>query len=101
MADEKPKTSLRTLSKCDWSLPAGTDLPDDERIQLGCLLRIADATELMASNYIRLQNEVEQYKRWHAEEANRNKRLRKDYACLQGQNTKLKNKIKALTTKAE
>jgi hypothetical protein len=36
--------------------------PTWETLQIGAILRIADATERMASNYVQLQNNVEYYK---------------------------------------
>jgi len=53
-----PFKSYREQSKTDWgiNLPEQTPL-DVDQIQIGALLRIADATELMASNYKKLQEE--------------------------------------------
>lgn len=70
-----------------------------EDIQLGCLQRIADATEKMASNYQKMQTDIELYKRWYNEKraiiATRDKTI----SNMRGQITKLKNKLKVLNEK--
>lgn len=41
--------------------------PGAENIKLGCLQRIAKATEAMSQNYVRLENDLAYYKRMYAE----------------------------------
>lgn len=81
-------------SRKDWGRmgPEGIK-PTNEDITLGCILRIADATEAMAKNYVFLQNELTAAKK-------RNDYLkslseRKDYQIrgLKGQITKLKKEL--------
>lgn len=54
-----PDKSFKKESRIDWH--ATTDKEDTyighERIKLGCLMRIADATEAMAKNFTDLQME--------------------------------------------
>jgi len=64
-----------------------------EHINLGCMLRIADASELMAKNHQRLINDVEMYKRWYNEEREENARLRKSNSGLKGWVTRLKGDL--------
>lgn len=52
-------------SKKEWY----TNLPiNNNDLQTGCLMRIADATEKMASNYVRMENDLAMYKRWYEQE---------------------------------
>jgi len=92
--------SYRDASKDNWGVDDSTT-GDPERVKMGpdqikagALQRIADATELMAKNYIEMQRENERlrvdkamYYRWYQKEQNRNRSLR-------GVITKLKNKFK-------
>jgi len=78
-------------SKGNWAPIAG-DNPTAEQIGVGCLQRIAAATELMAQNYKSLQNERERYERLYQEELKRNARLHKSNAALRGHIKRLKNK---------
>lgn len=49
-------------SKKEWY----TNLPiNNNDLQTGCLMRIADATEKMASNYVRMENDL----KWHRDRA--------------------------------
>lgn len=80
--------NLRESSKLNWDGGNKT-----ESIKLGCLQRIADAAEIMATNYINLQNELDIYKRWYNERCEVVKRRDKYISSLRGQITKLKNKL--------
>ena len=66
--------------------------PNENQLKLGCLQRIADATELMAQNYQSLIGERDSYKRKY--EAERDRRLNQDKcnAALRGVITKMKKK---------
>jgi predicted nuclease with TOPRIM domain len=65
-----------------------------EQITLGAMLRIADATELMAKNFQEMQTDRDMYKRWYNEECERNNFLIKRNRALRGHITRLKNRIK-------
>ena len=68
-----------------------------EEINSGCLQRIADATEKMASNYTSLQNDRDLYKRWYEEERAYKNKLHNRIRSLKGVITKIKktkNKLK-------
>ena len=69
-----------------------TEIINFNALNCGSLQRIADATELMASNYIALQNERDKYKRWFEEESAIRYKMAKRMAALSGVITKLKKK---------
>lgn len=91
--------SYRDASKDNWGVTDNTTSDPEcihvgtDQIKAGALQRIADATDLMAKNYIEMQRENERlrvdkamYYRWYQKEENRNRSLR-------GVITKLKNKF--------
>ena len=81
---------LRKLSKKTW-IGDGTL----ELINAGSLQRIADATELMATNYTRLQADLEFYKALAAERDDTIGRIWRSLAAQKGQVTRLRNKLAA------
>lgn len=89
MAEQK---FYREQSKRNW-FTTGDVL--QEHLQTGCLQRIADATELMAKNYLSLQGDADRYKRWYQQEQGYNKGLRLSNAALKGQITKLNKALAA------
>jgi hypothetical protein len=78
-------------SKIEWQSSGPDVYPGHERIQLGCLQRIADATEAMAKPFVNLVSERERYERYYKSEREDNKRLARRIAALQGVITKMKN----------
>lgn len=64
-----------------------------DAINASALIRIADATEKMATNYTNLQNDLDRYKRWYNQECEKVHNRDKTISNLRGQITKLKNKI--------
>ena len=82
--------TFRELSKTKWT----TETTDREAIQLGCMLRIADATEAMSKSHIELQRDYNYMKddrdyyrsQYHLSE--------KRVAAYKGHITRLKNKQK-------
>ncbi|TAN12337.1 MAG: hypothetical protein EPN37_15550 [Chitinophagaceae bacterium] len=81
-------STLKELSKKDLT---GSSVC--ENIQLGCLQRIADACEKMVSNYQKMENDLADYKRKHADATETIRNLIKSISSLRGQNTKLKKKL--------
>lgn len=79
--------TIREISKRNWN---GDNSHRD--IDSGSLQRIADATEIMAQNFIQLQNDRDMYKRWWKEQQEESARLSRRVSALQGVITKLKNK---------
>ena len=72
------------------------DSPTLEQINTSALIRIANATEKMASNYTTLQNALEWHKKRYSEKSIIIRGKDKTISSLRGQNTKLRNKIKLL-----
>lgn len=82
--------TFREKSRTDYN--NGTDAVSGEDIQIGCLQRIADATELMAKNYTKLQADLDMYKKWYNESDENRWALERKISSLRGVITKLKNK---------
>ena len=83
--------TLRELSKQEFISTVGNT---NESISTGALQRIADATELMAKNYIKLQDDAAMYKRWYNESREQKEKLYRQISALKGVITELKNKAK-------
>jgi len=81
--------NLRELSKQNFESANGNTL---EAIGAGSLQRIADATELMAKNYLQLQTDRELYKRWYNESKAQKEKLYRQISALKGVITKLKKR---------
>lgn len=80
----------RELSKQNWELGddhLGQNIKD---LELGCLLRIADATEVMAKNYNKLLDDTAHYKGRLESEQEITKRLMRRIAGLKGHINRLK-----------
>ena len=77
--------TFRGSSKQEW-----TSNTSVEHINAGSLQRIADACELMASNYLRLQNDLDLNRRWHREEQSLRRKRDRQIAALRGVITRLK-----------
>ncbi|MBW7935046.1 MAG: hypothetical protein H3C62_15855 [Gemmatimonadaceae bacterium] len=58
--------------------------PGIERVQIGCLQRIADAAETMAQNHAHLIAERDRYERWYNSEKSANATLRRRVNALRG-----------------
>lgn len=90
--------SHRENSRINWgkTMPDGADSnPDRDAIELGCLLRIADATEAMAKNHVKLIDERDYLSRRNNEQHDTIARLERQRAALRGQVTRLKKKLAA------
>lgn len=61
-----------------------------EHLNAGSLQRIADATEAMAKNHIRLQSDLDWYTRMYNQERETTKRLNNEIRSLKGWITRLK-----------
>lgn len=83
--------SYKKESRSDW----GAELPEDQKlsmdqIQLGCILRIADATEAMAKNHTQLQADLDWYKRQYNSYKERLEASENSNRSLRGVITKLR-----------
>lgn len=74
-------TTFREASRLEWT-PTQSDGPVAEQISIGCLQRIADATEKMALRYTEL--------------IDRNTRLQRDYNRLSEKSAKQERTIAGL-----
>ncbi len=71
-----------------------------ESVQVGCLQRIADATEAMARNYVSMQRDLEYYQNRCKYEQSARQRLLAQRAALRGVITKLKKQLQDKETNA-
>ena len=62
----------------------------NDDLQVGCLQRIADATEAMAKNHIRLMEERDRYERWWKTAKADAERIARSNAALRGYIKRLK-----------
>jgi hypothetical protein len=78
-------------SRKHWYLETDASLPQD-KVQLGAILRIADAAEAMAKNYNDLVKERDNYKQWYEEAHARNQKLYRTIYALKAWITRWKKK---------
>ena len=84
----------RELSRKEFIINYQSDgLLSNDEIQIGCLQRIADATELMARSHAELQTNLDMYKRWYSIELGNVRERDKTIISMRGQITKLKNRL--------
>lgn len=88
--------SHRDASRTNW----GRDLQEGqgsnvEDIQLGCLLRIADATEAMAKEHTRLIRDRDYYEAGYRRQRKEIEALARRIASLRGVITRMKNAARA------
>jgi seryl-tRNA synthetase len=72
----------------------GSKLTNDELI-LGCMLRIADNTELMAGNFIKMQKNIQSLERSVEFYRSERDRVTKQLQVQKGLNTRLRKKLDA------
>lgn len=84
--------NLKDSSRINWAAsPLNEfDYLGDMNVQLGCLMRIADAVEIMAKNYTQMQNDRDCYMKWYREERERNKKITRSQSALRGYIKRLK-----------
>lgn len=88
-----PFKSYRKESRSDWGKEmAEKESLSVEQLQTGALLRLADATEMMAKNYTSMQANLDWYKNQSQERHDRILSLEKQVSSLKGVITKLKKK---------
>lgn len=76
---------MREQSKENWNSNSTI-----QEINAGSFQRIADAAELMASNYLKLQRDLDMYKRLYEEENKEKKIAYRRNIALRGYITRLK-----------
>lgn len=82
--------NYRDESRGQWG--QNTETPTIEQLTMGCMLRIADATELMAKNYAELIAERDQALRSEAYWRDLYEKCSRRRSALKGVVTKLKNR---------
>lgn len=85
--------SYREESKKDY----GTEVENSEnltreQLEIGSLLRIADATEIIAQNYVKLQTDYEYMRSSRDKYKEESERMADRIKALKGVITKMKNK---------
>jgi len=84
--------SYREESRLNYGLFTERDNICDDQLKIGALLRIADATEVMAENHQSLIDSRDKYKSLHEKERETTARMAHRISGLQGHITRLKNK---------
>lgn len=84
--------TCREASKQNWT--TNNTQATESEINLGSLQRIADATEVMAGNFIALQNDRDLYRRWYNEQRQNTEKLYNRIRSLKGHITRLKKNRK-------
>jgi hypothetical protein len=92
--------SYRAESRRDWGVNSEHGPLTREQVSLGALLRIADATELMAKRHTELIAERDQSDHWYRHERNRRQTAERQLAAARGQITKLKKRLAQAQTQA-
>jgi len=82
---------LREASKRGWT--SSTDTPTTTDLQIGALMRIADASETMALRYQELIDNREHWRQEFFRIANQNVILRHQIAGLKGVLTRLRKRL--------
>ncbi len=83
-------TSYRQGSKADYGITNDNGILTLDQINTGCMLRIADATEAIAKNYLKLQSDLDVSRKLYEQKTVYAKTLEKRNAALRGVITKLK-----------
>ena len=84
--------SYREESKTNWGITVDESTkPDRDQLHLGCMLRIADATEAMAKNHVQLQNELKWANERNLRLVERNEKLQRQVNAYKGIVKRLKN----------
>lgn len=83
--------NLRDESRKTWTIN-GDSAPTLEQINMGSLLRIADASEAMAKNHVQLQRDRDMYFKWYEREYENRLKLERQINALRGVITKMKKR---------
>lgn len=84
--------SYREESKTNWGTSG--EIFNNDHIQLGCILRIADAMELMVKDREKMIRELDWYKEAYGRKRDDNDRLYKRISGYKGAITKIKKRLK-------
>ena len=87
--------NYKSESRKDWGQDTNGSLTI-EQINCGAILRIADAVELMAKNYLQLQHDAAFYKRKYQEQQKEIESLTRSKNAYSGHVKRLKKKVAAV-----
>lgn len=77
--------SWKDASKINWTSEGdGNGFIGENKIAVGCLMRIASATESMARSHADLIAEAERFKKWYHEEKARREKLQRQVNAYKG-----------------
>jgi hypothetical protein len=68
-----------------------------DHINAGSLQRIADATELIAKDYVRLRDERDRYERYYKEHTKTIGKLQRSISAHKAHNTRLRNRLSQIS----
>lgn len=88
--------SFKEESKKNWGADKKGQEMSREEIAHGCLLRIADAIEVMAKRHTDLIDERNRYERYYNQETAARKRIENTLKSTKGHLTRARNRIKEL-----
>ncbi len=92
------KDGFRDLSRGAFGRPSESSY---DALQASALVRIADAAELISTNYDQLRRDKEMYFRWYQERGETIERLNRKLAGTQGYLKRQRNEINRLKTELE
>ena len=86
---------IKNASRRNWSTSTVNEhgYPGDENIKIGCMQRIADATEAMAKNHVQLQSDYDYMKGSRDHYRNLYETEKRRSAALRGVINKMKKKL--------
>ncbi|MFA5849964.1 MAG: hypothetical protein WC833_08775 [Bacteroidales bacterium] len=88
-----PQKNYRDESRKNWvKVQTDNATLSNEELQFGAILRIADATEAMAKNYVQMQGDLDYYKKGYKEQQAEIARLVKSNSAYKGHFRRLKSK---------
>lgn len=82
--------NYREVSRFNFGKLSDGESVSIEELQIGCMQRIADASELMSKNYLQMQSDMDWFRRKLQQERDDNKRMARRIAAYQGIIKKLK-----------
>lgn len=91
-----PKVNIIEKTRVSWDTQTGSEsnYPGDENIKIGCLQRIADATEAMAKYHVQIIKDRDMYESWYRDRCKKVHLLEKSNAALRGHIKRLKRLLK-------
>ena len=85
--------SLKDHSRTNWTVKNDDQsFPGNEQVIIGCMQRIADATEKMASKYTQMESDLEYHKMRDKGQRATIAKLERSNAALRGHINRLKKK---------